>query len=685
MKRQESVRNIVRLAVFAAMCSFSVDAETVAWYTFDDDPSGVTDASGNFNTLENGGVGIVDGAASLDGTVKTFSTVRPLPMDVTSAYTVECFVKADPSQTGTAMIMEMSFANGAGGQTDGGFYIAIPDGVAAHRASGDAWTIKPFNANVNIRDGGWHHLSAVFTPGGTDNVESQILLYVDGTLQTALPAANFLKGNVCLDSYTLYIGSRGNAKFPFKGLIDDVKITKGALTPSDFMSARTIGKPVVAYYPFDSPETALVDATGRGNSLTVSGGGVTFKDGYASFDGTASGMRTEASLDLSQYNDVTIEFFLRRHPESTALGVVLEHSVNANNNSGCFNVCLNDTGLWSSYRNFFSSTVNCAGFHIDYSTTHAGDAGWHHVALVVDGSSGKGADRCRLFVDGVQQVQHISYKADDDVSLGNQVLYIGSRGGTKFFLDSDLDDVRITARALQPGSFMRTRSQSAADDIVAYWPFRGKRPLHDYSESGNELQNDGVTFTDEGAAAFSGSQTMFSTIGALPLYGYDALTVEFFMRTTASSDTALVLELGNNANQEAGRFYVSVNEEAAGFMAASGRLAVLPNPKGYNTDIADGAADGKWHHYAIVYDPSRTDIDIVRLYKDGTLQANDVSHVSFWRPPIRSERLFIGSRNDTTFKFVGELDDIRITGRALTPNEFLQKRSVPLGTAVVVR
>ena len=667
-------------ATAAIVCAAS--AETVAWYTFDDDPSGVTDASGNFNTLTNADVTIVDGAASFDGTAKTFSTIRPLPMDSASAYTVECFVKADASQTGTAMIMEMSLANGAGGQTDGGFYLDIPDGVAAHRAAGDSWTLKPYDNAAGVRDGQWHHLAAVFTPGGTDNVESQLLLYVDGTLQTA--TSSNLKGNVCLNSYTLYIGSRGNTKFPFKGLIDDVKITKGALTPGDFMSARTVGKPVMAYWPFDSSETALADASGYGNALALSGNGVVFRDGYASFDGTGADLRTASALDLSQFKDVTVEFFVRRHVNSTSLSMVLEQSSNAGNNGGCFYVCLNDTGLLSSYRNFLESCVNCNGSHIDYSKTHVADAGWHHVALVVD-SSLTGANRCRLYVDGVPQSQHANYLAAGDVFLGNQILHIGSRAGSKFFLDSDLDDVRITARALEPGSFMRTRSQVAANDVVAYWPFRRGNPLHDESENGNELQNDGVTFTDEDAAAFSGAQTMFSTIGTLPLYGYDALTIEFFMRTAATGATAVALELGENANQAAGRFCVTLNEEAAGRMASYGRLAVLPNPKGYNNDIADGAADGQWHHYALVYDPSKTDTDIVRLYKDGTQQPNDASHISFWRPAIRSDRLFIGSRNDANYKFTGELDDIRITGRALAPGEFLQSRSGPSAMVIVVR
>ena len=44
---------------------------------------------------------------------------------------------------------------------------------------------------------------------------------------------------------------------------------------------------------------------------------------------------------------------------------------------------------------------------------------------------------------------------------------------------------------------------------------------------------------------------------------------------------------------------------------------------------------------------------------------------------LRSDRLFIGSRGGSSLKFVGELDDIKITGRALTPAEFMKKRSKP--------
>ena len=105
----------------------------------------------------------------------------------------------------------------------------------------------------------------------------------------------------------------------------------------------------------------------------------------------------------------------------------------------------------------------------------------------------------------------------------------------------------------------------------------------------------------------------------------------------------------------------------------------------YNIDMATGTADGKWHHYALVYDPVRQDTDIVRFYKDGVPQPSDGVHKSIWKVGLRSERLYIGSRSDSGYWFVGELDDIRVTGRALAPSEFLKKRSSPLGVCVIIR
>ena len=86
--------------------------------------------------------------------------------------------------------------------------------------------------------------------------------------------------------------------------------------------------------------------------------------------------------------------------------------------------------------------------------------------------------------------------------------------------------------------------------------------------------------------------------------------------------------------------------------------------------------DGRWHHFALVYDWDKTTYLIVRLYRDGVLITEFANNfASSSGVNIYSGRLFIGSRGGSSLKFAGELDDIKVTGRALTPPEFMKKRS----------
>ena len=96
------------------------------------------------------------------------------------------------------------------------------------------------------------------------------------------------------------------------------------------------------------------------------------------------------------------------------------------------------------------------------------------------------------------------------------------------------------------------------------------------------------------------------------------------------------------------------------------------------------AMDGKWHHYALIYDRSETTANIVRLYRDGIqVTTHFQSNTDTARP--WADMLFIGTRNGSEYPFVGELDDIKITGRALAPAEFMTKRSSPPGVTVIIR
>ena len=278
-------------------------------------------------------------------------------------------------------------------------------------------------------------------------------------------------------------------------------------------------------------------------------------------------------------------------------------------------------------------------------------------------------DAVILYVDGVRQGEYAGDSSATGDFLRDDYLYLGSRANTEFFLDADIDDVRITANVLQPWQFLRTRTGSL-DDVIAYWPFKSFKMLVDATGNGNVLTGSGVAVSDDGAAVFDGSQSGFATLAPLPLYLYKSMTVEWFMQTSMSG-VGMVLETTSNALSNPGAFYAAANE-AAGYQLTST----------YNLAYGWSVADGEWHHYALVYDWDAPTADIVRVYRDGVLIPHPVNASP---AKLRTGTLFIGTRNGSQMPFVGQLDDIKITGRALDPSEFMTERSVPPGMIISVR
>ena len=104
-----------------------------------------------------------------------------------------------------------------------------------------------------------------------------------------------------------------------------------------------------------------------------------------------------------------------------------------------------------------------------------------------------------------------------------------------------------------------------------------------------------------------------------------------------------------------------------------------------NLDITakNAAADGQWHHVAIVYDGALAGANRSTLYLDGNPQGAYAAWTNDASTAFRSATLYIGSRNNSSLKYTGELDDIRITGAALAPSAFLKRRSAPSKGTVV--
>ncbi len=652
-------------------------AEVIAYWDFSGD--GLTDASGNFHRLINSGVVISNGVAVFNGGQTAFNTAGTLDLRGYNNLTIEFFMRT----AGAAfpmMILEQTsqyFVN------TGAFMVDVNEGGNAGQVMG-GFCNNSAGTKLNLDStpagaasgGQWHHVAIVYDKAKTDAHRS--MLYFDGVPQGLY--ANWTNDSfVSFCNGTLFIGSRGNSSMKYIGELDDVRISSGALATSQFLQAHTVGAPpVIAHWRFDEG-AGLVDASGNGNTL-VSGSGVVFTNGVARLNGSQAAFNTAGNLNLANWTNLTVEFFMRS--AVTNLALIIEQTSAFYSNGGAFIVDVGDGGIGRVVGGFCTAASG-PKLNLDSTPVNAAaDGQWHHVAVVYDRSM-TGAARSRLYFDGVAQGTFGSYADDTFTPFLNAKLYIGSRSNSTYKFSGELDDIRVTGTALQPGQFLKAPS-TGLPRVIAYWPFSGRTPLSDVTGNGHTLTNVGVTFSQY-AAVFDGAQTAFSTRPwTLNLRPYPALTVEYFIRTT-STNKPVVLEHSANFTTYRGGFVAVLNEFFPGQIESG---ISMPGINTYNIDstAANAVTDGKWHHVALVYDPARSGDDRVRLFLDRVQQGKRTagSNVSDADTFFLNDVLFIGAREKSNTKFIGELDDLKITGAALAPAEFMEKRTCDVGTLIIL-
>jgi len=650
----------------------------VAYWPF---PAGteLSDQSGNGNILTNNGVSFSGGAAVFDKGASTFMrTDRQLDLTALTNLTLECFFKIDSTNGLGAYAMLMR--HGAVSSAAGASYVAYRKDsfdIQSHSQKANAtFDQNDTSTLTNLTDGTWHHVALVVdnSLSGADRAR----LFVD-----YLPATQVNGGDDAVIPFIqeiFYIGSHPTtADYQFKGAIDDVRISDEALPPDRFLRSPSVAVPLVAHWPFDAGDT-LADASGNNRALTNLNG-VTFARDAAVFAGGSARLRTRETLNLTGHSNLTVEcyVFSTNPPPSDASAFAVEHSENSVNNVGTFYLL----AAQKSTARVASSFRTAGGYNGDISAAHivTTNGVWHHLALVID-SDAAGADRALLYVDHVKQSSD-GYNDATTTALAEKFLYIGARGDTVTRLHGLIDDVRLTGEALPPYRFMPSRSSTVPDPlpVVAYWPFLPGGELQDVSGNGNVLTNDGVSFC-AGAALFNGNHAVFRTLSAMRLARHYNLTVECFIRvpTNVPSGSGMAVELSDNPLARQGVFtLVGVKGSAAGYPGAV--ESSFRNVTLYNSDrSANGAVtDGNWHHLAIVLDNRSFRSLRARLYLDSVLQSaaehNDDTYCAF-----RDDIVYIGSRGDSSVRLTGQLDDVRITAAALTPDQFLKERTRPKGT-----
>jgi len=637
-----------------------------------------------------GEVGFRDGSAAFRGHSGLYTPTR-FDLSGFKAVTVECFVRT--VSTNAPLLLETS---GNYNNSAGAFAVSTGmssnDTMGAGYRTGDGYNIE-YASKGSLSDGAWHHVAYVIdlnAAGGTELTR----LYLDGVRQYKSSSHRSAMATPFASDQQLFVGWRGSSgDLNFIGEMDDLRITGAALTTNEFLSpsARTADpatNAVLAYWPFDATD-GLADASGNGRALT--GGGVVFNNGAAVFGG-AQTVRTASTLDLRPYSAVTVEYFIRSSAQSVQ--IVLEQSVNFGLYPGALVSYVGERTAGALTAGYKTKD----GYNLEVSPAGSvSDDRWHHVGMVVD-SSKSGTDRVQLYLDYVRQPKYKSsvapyydFNSATATPFINATVFIGSRnnGAPKFV--GQLDDLRITAKALTPAEFL-TRPTTVLPPVIAYWPFESGRELDDASGNGYSLTNSGVSFNaSAGSAVFGGNHAAFNTLKNLSLRWYDSLTMECFVKSSQSDTIQVIMESSTNAALTQGAFYLSAQANS-GTAESLLTTAIYPYVGGksykYNQDLSGAGkalTDGKWHHLALVIDSGKSGAERARLYLDRAPQSVLTANISDLAVNFFNATLYIGSRGNSEYKFTGEMDDVRISGVALTADQFLKVRSYPQGVLLSLK
>ncbi|MBQ3806849.1 MAG: laminin G domain-containing protein [Kiritimatiellae bacterium] len=353
------------------------------------------------------------------------------------------------------------------------------------------------------------------------------------------------------------------------------------------------------------------------------------------------------------------------------------------------------------------------------------DGVWHHVAFTWDGA------KASIYVDYA-----LDKKYNDPTSTTNRVYtktgtiptysdttatwiggyaYNNNSGGRKF--PGLIDEVRVSNVALTPDQFLQMQPLDMDPDEIVRVSFTpdeyGLLLKKDYGNIADTLGPNKQTAvfrkvsdagssvcdieTKAGAVMASRFETDTWVEDAASFYqetndvgkaNYVMMqSISKFIRNSDSTMQSYTVELfyktrntvrGTTNNRQVLMKFSGDGWFNVLFDAVTSKLLYVSNTDGaaHYDAASENADDGKWHHVAVVVDASEQSMS---FYFDYALAKTRTGTL----PTIGTGSSFFFAAKDTGNGqwFDGWMDDIRVTRRALTPNEFLTTHPVGTGDA----
>lgn len=412
-----------------------------------------------------------------------------------TSFTAELFFKSDGQVTGTNndVYRNILRCGRAGSES---MFLKIGDKLhfVHNNYDAESQTYKACWHDIGddheFDDGKWHHFAIVY-----DRDEKRICLYADWRIRC-------LQENVDLEptDYLFFINNNPAGDFTryFKGWVDEFRFTKRALKQTEFLSIPNDGKDTLFRASFEndwkatSSWGALADGAAigaadfadakterlAGDFVCVTNGGEEVICGTNRYAAKVNrGYVGFPEFSPYEGNDLTIELFVKMtawDEQANVFRLVYGDNPNYDGNpicaayptakSGAAVTSLSTRIAYSTNYYYDVAGPNDAKYGVEWnyltlpSGVNLGDGRWHHLAFVASNYvDAVGVERTRttIYVDHTKggSHDHVGHYAFRSRYSPRPRLSLGC-GASNTRMTAAFDEVRITARALEPEDFL---------------------------------------------------------------------------------------------------------------------------------------------------------------------------------------------------------------------------------------
>ena len=521
-----------------------------------------------------------------------------------------------------------------------------------------------------VTQGVWHHLALSVSVVGTT---ATFQFYLDYTPLAAKSISDFYGINYASDgAFPLLVGAnlwRNSKSCCFMGEIAEVRISNTALAVDQLLRPLPEGpvdSDTLVYLPMGDcdwfgssngvlnavPSTSCLPYWTNGTTIAAYPAsasdaiGSVVRYGYFStnvFSDTKS-MAFSRALVSGQYaghvlrvpyenahladDSFTMEWFFKTDGQVPSGNGI--NSYTFLNNSFAKIMINQANGL------LLTRLVPAQGNYQDFNSSGRVDDGqWHHYALVYDKDQGAFA----AYLD-YRKINSKTYQLATATSV--EFIFGGQTASVQAFA-GNLDDFRITKRALKASEFLTTRSLVSATALFAHFDgdlSTGQDTAYAPNGVGGTLGGGSaptfvnvsrkIDLNNDGTADYESTKALRLDGGSV-VYPHNSLlecrdfTVEWFAKYESIADVSMLLRFGMMSDDGTGTiswalYRSSSNLRFGAYVSPDGSWKNRYRPD-YNfaTIAGSGIEDGKWHHWALVAEthtnatPANTTFT---LYKD---------------------------------------------------------------------